>query len=182
MTAHDDIEAIFEAGLPTIEGPSLRLRALRPDDAPAVFELYGDRDANRYGYQPTMSEVADAERLIGEIAELARKRTLFHWGVARRDDDVIIGHATLFKLERAHHRAEIGYSIRRDHWGRGLGAEAARQLIAFAFDRLDLRRLEADVDPRNAASLRMLEKLGFEREGYLRERWELAGELQDAVA
>jgi RimJ/RimL family protein N-acetyltransferase len=54
-------------------------------------------------------------------------------------------------------------------------------LLAYAFDELDLRRIEADVDPRNAASIRTLERLGFRREGYLRERWRVNGEVQDAL-
>jgi hypothetical protein len=54
-------------------------------------------------------------------------------------------------------------------------------LVRFAFGPLDLRRLEADVDPRNTPSLRLVEKLGFVREGYMRERWELQGEIQDGV-
>ena len=62
-----------------------------------------------------------------------------------------------------------------------MGTEAAAALIAFAFARLDLRRIEADADPRNVGSIRVLEKLGFVREGFLRERWDIGGEIQDAV-
>ena len=51
----------------------------------------------------------------------------------------------------------------------------------YAFEVLDLHRIEADVDPRNAASIRTLERLGFQREGYLRERWQVNGEIQDAL-
>jgi RimJ/RimL family protein N-acetyltransferase len=128
-----------------------------------------------------MNDLEDAQRVIEETIALARARTLFHFGVAEREQDRIIGHATLFNWDRAQRRAEIGYSIRRDLWGQGLGGEAVATLIAFGFERLDLRRFEADADPRNAASLRLLEKLGFVREGYLRERWEFNGEIQDAV-
>lgn len=59
--------------------------------------------------------------------------------------------------------------------------EALTALLDFAFGALDLHRLEADVDPRNAASVRTLERLGFRREGYLRERWLVGGEIQDAL-
>ena len=59
--------------------------------------------------------------------------------------------------------------------------EALPLMIDFAFSRLGLRRLEADVDPRNVASLRLLERFGFKRDGFLRERYCVNDELQDAV-
>lgn len=176
-----DLDAIFRDGLPTIEGPMLRLRAMVPADRAAVFELYRDKEAVRFGFSPKMDEAADADAVIAETARLASARTLFHWGVARTTDDVIVGHATLLSLAPAHRRAEVGYSIEKSQWGRGLGTLAVELLIGFAFDTLGLRRLEADVDPRNVGSLRVLEKHGFQREGYLRKRWELAGEVQDGI-
>ncbi len=59
--------------------------------------------------------------------------------------------------------------------------EALQALLSYAFETLDLRRLEADVDPRNQASIQTLERLGFQKEGFLRERWEVGGEIQDAL-
>lgn len=168
-------------GLPRIEGGRVRLRALTPRDAPAQLSIYGDPEVTRLGYAPPMKDLADAHALVESTAHLARERTLFHWGIARTEDDLAIGHTTLFHLEMTHGRGEVGYSLRRDLWGRGLVSEALSLLIGFAFDRVGLRRLEADVDPRNLGSLRVLEKQGFRREGYLRERWSQAGELQDGV-
>lgn len=171
----------FSDGLPTLESARLRLRALDIRDAAEVYALYADRDAVRFGYAPPMAGLDDARRVIEETIELARTRSLFHFGVADRQDDRIIGHATLFKWDQEQRRAEVGYSVRRDKWGHGFASEAVATLIEFGFERLDLRRLEADSDPRNAASMRVLEKLGFVREGYMRERWEIGGEVQDAV-
>ena len=60
-------------------------------------------------------------------------------------------------------------------------SEAVPTLIAFAFGSMGLHRLEADVDPRNARSIRLLEREGFQREGLLRERYHVSGEIQDAA-
>jgi len=60
-------------------------------------------------------------------------------------------------------------------------SEALQALLAYAFEGLALHRIEADVDPRNSASIRTVERLGFQREGYLRERWQVNGEIQDTV-
>ena len=97
------------------------------------------------------------------------------------EDDRIVGTCTLFNLDARNRRAEIGYALARDSWGQGLMSEALGALIAYAFGPLGLTRLEADVDPRNAPSIRIVEKLGFVREGLLRERWHVGGEAQDSL-
>lgn len=80
-----------------------------------------------------------------------------------------------------HRRAEVGYALGRAYWGHGYIQEALHALLDYAFGVLGLHRIEADVDPRNAASIRTLERLGFQREGYLRERWQVGGEILDGV-
>jgi RimJ/RimL family protein N-acetyltransferase len=117
--------------------------------------------------------------LLNEIHENFRSQTALKWGIALRWDDTLIGTATLFNFEN--HRAEIGYGLARSHWGNGYMHEALQALIVYAFQELGLHRIEADVDPRNSASIRTVERLGFEREGYLRERWQVNGEIQDAL-
>jgi RimJ/RimL family protein N-acetyltransferase len=59
--------------------------------------------------------------------------------------------------------------------------EALQATLGYAFHILDLHRIEADVDPRNQASIKTLERLGFQREGLLRERWQVGGEIQDSL-
>lgn len=176
-----ELDDPFRDGMPVIEATRVRLRPFEERDVQEVFSLYEDKEATRFGYSPKMDDLDDARALIAEIVELAAKRTLFHFGIATREDDRIVGHATIFQWVRAQRRAELGYSIRKDVWGRGYATEGANALLGFAFERLALRRVEADVDPRNPGSLRVLEKLGFVREGYLRERWEINGETQDGV-
>jgi RimJ/RimL family protein N-acetyltransferase len=92
----------------------------------------------------------------------------------------VIGTVTLFNLNLDNRRAEVGYGLDRDFWRQGYMNEALQALLSFAFNVLNLHRLEADVDPRNVGSIRSLEKLGFQREGYLRERLHVNGEIQDA--
>lgn len=93
----------------------------------------------------------------------------------------MLGTCTLFNVDLAHRRAEVGFALHRDAWGRGLATDALGALIEFSFQALDLHRLEADVDPKNERSLRVLERLGFQREGYLRERWHHLGEVHDGI-
>ena len=103
------------------------------------------------------------------------------WGVALRTGNALVGTVTLVNFDFTHRRAEVGYALGRAHWGNGYIREALNALLAYAFEELGMHRIEADVDPRNAASIRTLERLGFVREGYLRERWHVGGEIQDAL-
>ena len=116
-----------------------------------------------------------------EIADGNQKETMLKWGLALRESNSVIGTATLFYFSLENGRAEIGYAMARAHWGKGYMNEALQALVTHAFEVMQLRRLEADVDPRNTASIRTLERLGFQREGYLRERWHVGGETQDAL-
>jgi RimJ/RimL family protein N-acetyltransferase len=177
------MDSAFDWGaqLPALSSSRLTLRWLRDADAPDVFAVFRDSEVMRYWSSPPMQRLAEAAELIRRIHELFRSRTLFQWGIASQSSDAILGTCTLFHLDATHRRAEIGFALGRAHWGQGLATEAVELLIGFAFDRLNLHRLEADVDPRNDRSLQLLERQGFQREGLLRERYHLNGELPDAV-
>jgi [ribosomal protein S5]-alanine N-acetyltransferase len=151
--------------LPTLLTERLALRWLTPADVPALHEVFSDADVTRYWSSPPLANRAAADALLAEIHELFESRALFQWGIARRSDDSVVGTCTLAALTPAHGRAELGFALARRHWGNGYIAEALPALLEFAFEKLGLRRLEADVDPRNHASIRALEQLGFQREG-----------------
>lgn len=167
--------------LPTIETERLRLRWLTAGDIDALALIFGDPEVCRYWSRPALPDRAAAEALHDEIVRRFADRSLFQWGIAERETDAVVGTCTLAALSSEHRRAEVGFALARAKWGHGYLAEALPALLGFAFDTLDLHRLEADVDPRNDRSIRALEREGFEREGYLRERYSVNGELQDAV-
>lgn len=181
MTADPEGGYDWTDELPRIETARLVLRPLAAADAPDLFAIFRDREVARYWSSPPMIDPREAAALIAEVAELFAERTLFEWGVARRADDRAIGTVTLWKLEPENRRAEVGFALARAAWGQGLMGEALVALLDFAFGPLALHRLEADVDPRNERSLKALERLGFRREGLLRERYFVAGEIQDSV-
>lgn len=166
--------------LPIITTPRLVLRWISEDDIDALFEVFSDPQVMRYWSSGPLANREAAAELQREIAESNRSGLFWKWGVALRESNSLIGTATLFNLEMSNGRAEIGYAIGSAYWGKGYMNEALNALIAHAFEVLDLRRLEADVDPRNTRSVRTLERLGFQREGFLRERWHVCGEIQDA--
>lgn len=165
--------------LPTINATRVTLRWISEADVDALYRIFSDPKVMRYWSTPPLADRDAAVLLLNEIHENFRSQTALKWGIALRSDDTLIGTVTLFNFENQ--RAEIGYGLDRSHWGNGYMHEALQALIAYAFQELGLHRIEADVDPRNSASIRTVERLGFEREGYLRERWQVNGEIQDAL-
>ena len=120
---------------------------------------------------------ASVERAKGYFAD----RVGVRWSICLPADDRMLGHVGVFNFHEPSGRAEIGYGLLRRHWGRGYMHEALEAVIDWAFGPLGLRRLEADIDPRNEASIRALERMGFAREGMLRERWQVADEISDSL-
>ncbi len=167
--------------LPTLTASRLALRWLEDRDAEALFEIFSDTQVMRYWSSPPWSGMAEAVEMVESVRRYFAKGSLYQWGVARLSDDVVIGTCTLAEVDVQNRRAEIGFALRQDHWGQGYMTEALRRLLGFSFEELKLHRIEADVDPRNEASIRLLEKLGFQREGYLRERWLVGDEICDTV-
>lgn len=161
--------------------PRLVLRALRADDAAAMFAVFGDARVMRYWATPPWTSIAQAEGFIERSRAAMASGDALRLGLERRDDGVLVGQCTLFDFVFPSARAEIGYSMRADAWGRGLMHEALAALLDHGFGALGLRRVEADIDPRNAPSARSLERLGFQREGLLRERWNVGGEISDSA-
>jgi [ribosomal protein S5]-alanine N-acetyltransferase len=167
--------------LPTIAASRVSLRWLTEQDIPALFAIFSHPEVMRYWSSPPLPDVTAAKQLLEHIHACFACRSLFQWGLVRKVEGDLIGTCTLSHLDAQNRRAELGYALGRPHWGQGYVQEGLRALLGFAFEELALHRLEADVDPRNAASVKVLERLGFSREGYLRERWIVDGEISDAV-
>lgn len=176
-----ELAAVPPDRLPTLDAARVRLRWLEERDLGNLFALFAEPEVARFWPWPAFVAPAQAETLLSDIRAGFTDRRLLQWGVVRRDDDRVIGTCLLAAVDRVHRRAEIGFALARPLWGSGLMIDAVGRLIDFAFGLLGFTRLEADVDPRNLASLRLLERLGFRREGLLRDRWRVAGELQDSL-
>jgi RimJ/RimL family protein N-acetyltransferase len=135
----------------------------------------------KYWCAPPIAEVGDALEVLRKDVESDARGNSLCWAVTLKGEDELIGKCILFQFSHENHRAEIGYILNRNYWRRGYMLQALEAVIDFAFGTLKLHRLEADVDPENAGSLGILEKLGFEREGLFRDRWLSYGEWVDSV-
>ena len=159
----------------------LILRPLRHEDARALFSIWSDADAMRYFSFPTMGRLDQATDRVARLLKTSTDGKDFVCAVELRTTGEVLGNCDLFHADEQCRRAEIGFSLQRTHWGNGYMTEAASALIEHAFSALKLHRIEADIDPRNVASARLLERLGFVREGLLRDRWIVGDEVSDSA-
>ncbi len=128
-----------------------------------------------------MRELNQAKQKIADILAHYEQGDLFQFAIARKSDSIMIGTCTLWNIHAQNRRAEVGYALGRAYWGMGYMHEAMQALVDHAFRVMQLHRLEADIDPRNEASAKSLVRLGFKREGLLRERWIVGGEISDSA-
>lgn len=175
------------AALPVLDDGGIRLGPWLPEtanaDAEALARLHADTAAMRYwSTEPwTSGDRARAEAYLDAIDDGAKEGELRQFAARLAGSSALVGWVTLYRIDRTHRRAEIGYLIDTALWGRGLGRRMVGLALDHAFGALGLHKIEADVDPRNTASCRLLEALGFRREGLLRQRWRTGGELQDSA-
>lgn len=157
----------------------LLLRPLESADAQALFAVFSDTKVMRYWSGVAWDSIDKADETIARYSKALAENESLGLGIVDSQTDELIGTCSLFHLDEQSRRAEIGYSIASASWGKGYMHEALTALINYGFDALNLHRMEADTDPRNAASRRCLERLGFVNEGLLRERWIVNNEICD---
>jgi RimJ/RimL family protein N-acetyltransferase len=159
----------------------LTLRWVDERDAPAQFAIFSDPGVTRYWSSAPWTDIAEAEASIGAALDNYRTGEGLRLGVVLAATGEMIGNVTLHHFSDQNRRCELGYALASAHWGKGYAREALRAALGYGFRVLDLNRIEADIDPRNAASGRVLEALGFRKEGYMPQRWIVQGETADTA-
>jgi ribosomal-protein-alanine N-acetyltransferase len=162
-----DLKALFTP-FPTISTPRLLLRALRPADLDDLYAYASDPEIDRYTPWRRYQSLSDAQADLDSFLAEYERDGLGAWGIEQRASGRLIGIINLSPPHPRNRRVEMGFTIARADWGQGYATEAAQALVAFAFERLDLVRVEAVCLPANRASARVLTKIGMHYEGLLR--------------
>ena len=161
--------------LPTLTTNRLVLRPLVPGDARDVHRFLSDAQVMRYWSSGPHADVAETERfIVGNCIGGAYES----WAITESGGPAM---GWLNLGERRPAVYETGYILGSDYWGRGFAREALSAGLEYVFGTLGARRIFADTDPENAASIRMLEGLGFMREGHLRGEWETHIGIRDSL-
>jgi RimJ/RimL family protein N-acetyltransferase len=165
---------------PTLSTDRLRLRPLDDGDADDLFALHSNARVLRYWDTPPWTDRDRAQTFLGRCRRMEAEGTGTRVAVERAADGVFLGWCGVIRWDPQHRSTELGYCYGEAAWGHGYATEAARALLGWAFDTLDLNRVQAEADTRNLASARVLEKLGFVREGTLRENCVVDGDVSDS--
>lgn len=144
----------------SLETDHVLLRRLIPDDDAALHRTTGDPAVMRYWFPGPDRDVSQTLERIAQIDRHWRKHSFGDWAVVSKATDRVIGFSGL------HHIAEmtevnVGYALERALWRQGLGHEVCRLVMAYGFGDLGLAEIAAVIDPRNAASLALVEKCGL---------------------
>jgi RimJ/RimL family protein N-acetyltransferase len=160
----------------------LILRELVDDDWRAIFEMESDPDVVRYLTKEAQSE-DEASNYVQHMRFSAHEvpRMVFDFAITVRGDDRLIGRCGMRRSASEPREAMLWYVVAPAHQGRGYACEAARAVLGHAFDDLGLHRVYADADPRNPASIKVMEKLGMRREAQLVENVWIKGEWCDSL-
>ena len=164
-----------------VESERLIVRPVEERDLAALMLVNGDDETTRFLPYGSWRNLADGRAWYERMMALSSRGESIQYVLTERSSQQAIGTCLLFRYEPSSARAELGYVLGRSYWGRGLMREALVAVIGCAFGPYELRRLEAEVDPLNRASGRLLEGLGFVREGQLRKRWVDKGTAHDTV-
>jgi len=131
--------------------------------------------------RPLAKSVEDAESFIRKITKGINQNQLVYWGITLKVDDSLIGTVCLWNISTENHRAELGYELMPEFQGQGLMQEALTRVIDYAFKTLRFHTLEANVNPDNKKSVKLLEKNDFAREAYFKENYFYEGEFLDTL-
>jgi ribosomal-protein-alanine N-acetyltransferase len=166
---------------PILTTERMVLRELRPSDAAPVFALRSDALVMQHVPRPLARTMEDAEALITLINTTVAASDAVQWAMTLKGDDTFMGLIGFWRMEKEQYMAELGYTLARDHWGKGLISEAIATVVDFGFNTLGFHRVEAITRPENTGSIRALEKNGFVREAHFKENIFWNGAFQDSV-
>jgi [ribosomal protein S5]-alanine N-acetyltransferase len=166
---------------PILSTERLLLRAITNDDANEIFFLRSDKEVLRYLDKAPAKSVDEAKEFIERIKKDQANNDGILWGITLKDNPLIIGTIGYWRMQKEHYRSEVGYVLHPSYQGKGIMNEAMQTVLKYGFEKMKLHSVEANVNPSNAASIKLLEKNEFVREGYFRENYYYNGRFLDSA-
>ncbi|UTR10122.1 GNAT family N-acetyltransferase [Evansella sp. LMS18] len=164
---------------PTLETDRLVLREISKNDAEGIFACFSNANVTRYYGQETLENIEQASAFVDFFTNSYKEKRGIRWGIERKGTKGIIGTIGFNAWSPKHKRAEIGYEIHPKQWRKGYTSEAVSEVIEYGFGELGLTRIGALVFIDNEASNNLLAKVGFQKEGILRDYMYQNGEAYD---
>ena len=162
-----------------LETQRLILRPLAESDAQDIFEIFSDKQVMKYYDLLPFETLERAREQIDFFTSGFAQKQMIRWGIELKDNGKLIGTCGFFAFNEDAEKAELGYELNSSYQGKGLMTEALEAVLGFIFRESVINRVEAYVEPQNTASQKLLEKVGFTKEGNLRQFERCRGELID---
>ena len=164
-----------------LETPRLILRDIRMEDVQEYYErLWGDGDVCRYLLHNPHQDIGESYEQIQDILQQYEAGKFYRWGITEKGDDSLIGIIGLVRIDEETSQCSFAYLLACDYWNRGYGTEALREVIRFAFEELELKRIVADHMAENPASGAVMRKAGMPHIGTEKGKYEKQCVLHDA--
>ena len=165
---------------PVLTTQRLILRAITEKDAREIFRLRSNENVMQYIDRPRPQTTDDALSYINIIVNALKNNEGITWGISLKHNDTLIGTIGFWRLEKENHRAEIGYMLDDAFQRQGIMQEALHAVLDFGFNVMLLHSVEANINPMNIASMKILEKNNFVREAHFRENYYYNGKFLDS--
>jgi ribosomal-protein-alanine N-acetyltransferase len=166
---------------PELESRRLRFRQILSGDAKELYDIRANNKVMKYMDTEKIQSLSETEKLIESIAETFKIGNGINWGIVEISTNTLIGYFGFWRIEQKHCRGEIGYALHPKYWGKGYMRETFQTMMKFGFKNLKLHSVEANVNPDNLDSIKLLENAGFKKEAYFRENFLFNGEFKDSV-
>lgn len=173
-------KSVFKA-FPEFESERLHFRKILLSDAKNLFHIRSNDDVMRFMDVIRFESISDAEKLINSVEEAYRKQEGITWAIIERHSNSFIGYFGFWRMIPEHCRAEIGYALKREYWGKGYMHETIDKIVRFGFNEMKLHSIEANVNPANERSKKVLVKIGFKKEAYFRENYLFNNKFLDSI-
>ncbi len=166
---------------PVLKTKRLILRKTEMTDAPAMFVQRSDPRLMQYVDRKPCESEEEAAAFIRMITDNLENNIGISWAITTHDNDEMIGSIAIWRIMKEHYRGELGYVLLPEYQGKGIMNEALKAVIAYGFGVMKLHSLEANTNPDNSASQKLLERHGFVREAYFKENYYYDGKFLDSA-
>ena len=166
---------------PVLKTERLVLRQMNDADSEALFRLRSNPEIMRHFDSPLMQSSEEARLFIERINAMFNANEGIQWTISLLSDSKTIGTITIWKIDKQHHRGEVGYLLDTAYQRQGLMREALAAVLEYGFDTLQIHSMEANVNVDNSASMNLLKRCGFVQEAYFRENFYFNGKFLDTA-
>ncbi|PNQ72528.1 N-acetyltransferase [Hanstruepera neustonica] len=173
-------DTVFE-NFPELESNRLLYRNFNAGDAADLFYLKTDARVMAHMDSNKHESINDSLEAIKRNQDSFKDKTGINWAIVDKATNEFIGYFGYWRFFRENCRGEIGYSLKPEFWGKGFMTEAMTRLIAFGFEDLNLHSIEANINPNNANSEKLLVNFGFKKEAHFRENYLFNGQFLDSI-